>query len=188
MVLPPAPLSLYLHIPFCTIKCSYCAFNTYTHLESLIEPFIVALVREIEIVGSSQPNQPVGTIYIGGGTPSLLTPVQIEKILDTIHTNFDVLPAAEISMESNPSDIHRDYMTALKGLGINRLSIGMQTANANELELFGRRHDNDAVVRAVSAVRAGGLDNLNLDLIYGFPHQTLATWEVTLKQMLTLQP
>src|SRR5690349_16319432 len=99
MVFPPVPLSLYLHIPFCTIKCSYCAFNTYIHLESLIEPFITALVREIEIVGQSQPHQPVGTIYLGGGTPSLLTPGQIEQILDTIHTNFDVLPGAEISME-----------------------------------------------------------------------------------------
>lgn len=188
MAFPPVPLSLYLHIPFCTIKCSYCAFNTYIHLESLIEPFIAALVREIEIVGTSQPHQPVGTIYLGGGTPSLLTPGQIEQILDPIHTNFDVLPGAEISMESNPSDIHRDYMTALKGLGINRLSLGMQTANANELELFGRRHDNDAVVRAVSAARAGDFDNLNLDLIYGFPHQTLETWDVTLRQMLALQP
>jgi oxygen-independent coproporphyrinogen-3 oxidase len=188
MLLPPVPLSLYLHIPFCTIKCSYCAFNTYIHLESLIEPFIAALVREVEIVGTSQPHQSVGTIYIGGGTPSLLTPAQIAQILEAIHKHFDVLPAAEISMESNPSDIHRDYMTALKGLGINRLSIGMQAANANELELFGRRHDNDAVVRAVSAARAGGFDNLNLDLIYGFPHQTLETWEVTLKQMLALQP
>ncbi|MEO8610599.1 MAG: radical SAM family heme chaperone HemW [Chloroflexota bacterium] len=188
MLLPPVPLSLYLHIPFCTIKCSYCAFNTYIHLESLIEPFIAALVREIEIVGNSQPHQPVGTIYIGGGTPSLLTPAQIAQILEAIHKHFDVLPGAEISMESNPSDIHRDYMAALRGLGINRLSIGMQTANANELELFGRRHDNDAVVRAVSAARAGGFDNLNLDLIYGFPHQTLETWEMSLKQMLALQP
>ena len=188
MLLAPVPLSLYLHIPFCTIKCSYCAFNTYIHLESLIEPFIAALIREIEIVGTSQSRQPVGTIYLGGGTPSLLTPGQIAQILEAIHTHFDVLPGAEISMESNPSDIHRDYMAALKGLGINRLSIGMQTANANELELFGRRHDNDAVVRAVSAARAGGFDNLNLDLIYGFPHQTLETWEVTLKQMFALQP
>ena len=79
-------------------------------------------------------------------------------------------------------------MSALKRLGINRLSLGMQTANANELELFGRRHDNDAVVRAVSAARAGGFDNLNLDLIYGFPHQTLESWGVTLTQMLALQP
>ncbi len=188
MILPSVPLSLYLHIPFCTIKCTYCAFNTYIHLESLIEPFVSALVREIEIVGQSKPHQQVGTVYIGGGTPSLLTPEQIGRILEAIRSHFDVLPGAEISMESNPSDIHRDYMSALKRLGINRLSLGMQTANANELALFGRRHDNDAVVRAVSAARAGGFHNLNLDLIYGFPHQTLESWDITLKQMLALQP
>lgn len=188
MLSPTFPSSLYLHIPFCTIKCTYCAFNTYIHLESLIEPFVTALTREIEIGGKSNPHQQVGTIYIGGGTPSLLTPEQIGRILETVYAHFDVLPDAEISMESNPSDIHRDYMAALKRLGINRLSIGMQTANVNELELFGRRHDNDAVVRAVSATRAGGFNNLNLDLIYGFPHQTLESWRVTLKQMLVLQP
>jgi oxygen-independent coproporphyrinogen-3 oxidase len=188
-MLPPlAPLSLYLHIPFCNIKCTYCAFNTYIHLESLIEPFTDALIREVEIVGSSKPRQPVGTIYIGGGTPSLLTPEQIGRILEAIYSNFDVLPTVEISMESNPSDIHQDYMGALKRLGINRLSIGMQSANDNELTLFGRRHDNDAVVKAVSAARHGGFDNLNLDLIYGFPHQTLESWEASLQQMLILQP
>jgi oxygen-independent coproporphyrinogen III oxidase len=188
MVLPPVPSSLYLHIPFCTVKCTYCAFNTYVHLETLIEPFVNALIRELELGGLSKPQQQVGTIYLGGGTPSLLTPEQIGRILETIHKLYDVMPDAEISMESNPGDIHRDYMAALKRLGINRLSLGMQTANANELALFGRRHDNDAVVRAVSAARAGGFDNLNLDLIYGFPHQTLDSWRLTLGQVIALQP
>jgi oxygen-independent coproporphyrinogen III oxidase len=188
MDFPAVPLSLYLHIPFCNIKCTYCAFNTYVHLDALIEPFTQALIREIEIVGASKPNQRVGTIYIGGGTPSLLTPEQIGRILGAIHSHFDVMPNSEISMESNPSDIHRDYMAALKRVGINRLSIGMQSANDNELTLFGRRHDNDAVVKAVTASRQGGFENLNLDLIYGFPHQTLRTWEASLQQMLTLQP
>jgi oxygen-independent coproporphyrinogen-3 oxidase len=188
MSFSPYPLSVYLHIPFCNIKCTYCAFNTYTHLESLIEPFVGALIREIEIAGKSKPGQPVHTIYLGGGTPSLLTPDQIGRILEAVHLHFDVLPGAEISMESNPSDIHRDYMAALRRLGINRLSLGMQSANDNELSLFGRRHDNDAVARAVSASRAGGFDNLNLDLIYGFPHQTLDTWRNTLHQMLALAP
>ncbi len=188
IMIPSPSLSLYLHIPFCGIKCTYCAFNTYVHLESLIEPFVDALIHEIEIVGGSKPGQPTGTIYFGGGTPSLLMPEQFTRILGSIYANFDVLPDAEISAEANPSDLHRDYITALRQSGINRLSIGMQSAQDNELELFGRRHDNDAVVRAVSAARQGGVDNLNLDLIYGFPHQTLATWENTLKQMLVLKP
>ena len=180
-------LSLYFHIPFCSTKCSYCAFNTYIHLEHLVPRFITALAREVEIVGAGQ-RRTVGTIFFGGGTPSLLTPAQFETVLDAARRHFDVLPSAEISLEANPNDLNRDYLLALRRLGFNRLSIGMQTANANELQLFHRRHDNDAVARAVSAARGAGFDNINLDLIYGFPHQTMDSWETTLTQMLRLQP
>lgn len=183
-----APLSLYLHIPFCRTKCSYCAFNTYVNLDALIEPFVGALLREIEIVGSSVAQANVGTIYLGGGTPSLLLPDQIERILTAIDRAFRVLPEAEISLEANPNDLDLDYLSALRQLGINRLSIGMQTANVNELILFARRHDNDMVARAVSAARHAGFSNLNLDLIFGFPHQTLESWKASLQQMLALQP
>jgi oxygen-independent coproporphyrinogen-3 oxidase len=186
--MPRNPLSIYLHVPFCATKCTYCAFNTYTHLETLIEPFTDALIREIEIVGRSKPNQQVGTVFFGGGTPSLLTPQQFARILAALRDNFAVDADAEITLEANPNDLNRDYMSALRRIGLNRISIGMQSANENELELFKRRHDNDAVVRAVSAARAGGFDNLNLDLIYGFPHQTLESWQNTLGQMLALHP
>ncbi len=181
-------LSVYLHVPFCATKCTYCAFNTYTHLDALIEPFVGALIREIEIVGANAPDQVVGTIFFGGGTPSLLTPQQFARVLAALRQNFDVSADAEITLEANPNDLDRDYLTALRRIGLNRISIGMQTANANELQLFRRRHDNDAVARAVSAARAGGFDNLNLDLIYGFPHQTIQTWETSLRQMLALKP
>lgn len=180
-----SPLSLYLHIPFCSTKCSYCAFNTYTHLEHLIESFVGALVREVNIVGRGQP---LATIFFGGGTPSLLTPQQFEVVFNAIHTSFDVMPDAEISLEANPNDLDRPYLTALREVGFNRLSIGMQTVNPNELKLFSRRHDNDAVARAMSAARRAGFDNVNLDLIYGFPHQTMESWETTLRQMLHLKP
>jgi oxygen-independent coproporphyrinogen-3 oxidase len=179
------PLSLYLHIPFCSVKCSYCAFNTYTNLEALIEPFTDALIREIQLVGHGQR---VGTIFFGGGTPSLLTPAQFERIMQAIYSAFSVDADAEISLEANPADLSRPYLTALRETGLNRISIGMQSANANELALFNRRHDNDAVVRAVSAARLAGFDNLNLDLIYGVPHQTLFSWETTLGQAIALQP
>lgn len=182
------PLSVYLHIPFCSTKCTYCAFNTYTHLEKLIEPFVKALIREIEIVGRSKPKQAVGTIFFGGGTPSLLTPEQFALIIAALRENFAVEPDAEMTLEANPNDLNRDYLTALRRTGLNRISIGMQTANENELQLFQRRHDNDAVVQAVSAARKAGFSNLNLDLIYGFPHQTLESWQATLRQMLALQP
>jgi len=183
-----APLSLYLHIPFCRTKCTYCAFNTYTNLDDLIEPFVQALIHEIAIVASRGVSLQLGTIYLGGGTPSLLTPHQIERILAAVHRGFAVLPAAEISLEANPNDLHRAYLTDLRRLGINRLSIGMQSAHANELSLFARRHDNDMVARAVSSARHAGLDNLNLDLIYGFPHQTLESWRASLRQLVALQP
>ncbi len=181
-------LSVYLHVPFCATKCTYCAFNTYTNLETLIDPFIGALIREIEIVGRGSPYPQVDTIFFGGGTPSLLTPQQFAQVLAALRDHFPVQPDAEITLEANPNDLDRDYLTALRRVGLNRISIGMQSANENELTLFKRRHDNDAVVRAVSAARAAGFENLNLDLIYGFPHQTLESWDNTLNQMIALQP
>lgn len=182
------PLAIYLHIPFCRTKCTYCAFNTYTNLDRLIEPFIDALVREIHIAGQGKSGQKVSTVFFGGGTPSLLTPDQINRVLKAIDSCFDVLPDVEISLEANPNDISKDYLCQLRHLGINRLSLGMQSANLSELTLFARRHDNDQTVRAVSAARAAGFDNLNLDLIYGVPHQTLSGWDWSLQQMLALQP
>ncbi len=180
--------SLYLHIPFCRIKCTYCAFNTYVNLDNLIEPFVQAMIEEIKIVGSSKPGLQLHTIYIGGGTPSLLTAEQLQRILVAIQSEFDLLPGSEISMESNPSDLTPDYMAGVRTIGVNRLSIGMQSANESELKLFERRHDLDAVIRAVDAARKGGFENLNLDLIYGIPQQTLANWENSLKVLLQLQP
>lgn len=183
-----SPLSLYLHIPFCRVKCTYCAFNTYVNLDHLIEPFVTALICEIEILGQNSPQHRVETIYFGGGTPSLLTSEQLQRILMAIQGCFDIAPDAEISMEANPTGLHEAYMAEVQAAGINRLSIGMQSANAHELNLFARCHDNDVVIRAVSAARRGGFKNLNLDLIYGIPHQTLAGWETSLKQMLALKP
>lgn len=182
------PSSLYLHIPFCRIKCTYCAFNTYINFDHLVEPFVESLIQEIRIVGRSQPGQSLHTVYFGGGTPSLLKTAQLESILNAIRAEFNLLDNAEISMESNPSDLTSDYMKRVRTLGFNRLSIGMQSANEHELELFARRHDLSAVFRAVDAARVGGFDNINLDLIYGIPNQTLRDWENSLKVLLALSP
>jgi oxygen-independent coproporphyrinogen-3 oxidase len=183
-----APLSIYIHIPFCGTKCTYCAFNTYVNLDNLIEPFVQALVKELAIVGGNPPGQGVGTIYLGGGTPSLLTPEQFARILAAVHDHFVVLPDAEISLEANPNDLSRDYLAVLRSAGATRLSIGMQSAVDSELTMFHRRHDHPMVIRAVEAARAAGFDNLNLDIIYGIPQQTLAYWETTLRQTLALDP
>jgi oxygen-independent coproporphyrinogen-3 oxidase len=184
----PVPLSVYVHIPFCGVKCSYCAFNTYVHLDHLIEPFVQALCEEIRIVGSQTLALRTHTVFLGGGTPSLLTLQQLERIMYALRAHFRIEPDAEITMESNPADLTREYCAGVRALGINRLSIGMQSANETELRLFDRRHDTETVVRAVDAARAGGFDNLNLDLIYGAPHQTLDTWRATLQQFIALKP
>lgn len=184
----PKTLSIYLHVPFCGVKCSYCAFNTYTSLDHLIAPFVDALCEEIRYVAPGAHDYIVHTIFFGGGTPSLLAPIQIESILTTLKAHFRVLQAAEVTMEANPADLTREYCAAVKAVGVNRMSIGMQSANEAELRLFDRRHDNDAVIRAFQAARHGGIRNLNLDLIYGVPHQTLDTWRATLRQTLVLQP
>lgn len=188
--MPVEPLSLYLHIPFCTTKCTYCAFNTYTNLERLIPAFVDALSTEIALASraSGAGRRVVRSIFFGGGTPSLLSAAQFETILRTITDHFVVLPEAEITLEANPNDIDLAYCRDLRSLGLNRISLGMQSVNANELRLFARRHDNDAVARAVSAARMGGFDNLNLDLIYGIPHQTLESWQTTLNAAVALSP
>ncbi len=188
MIDPAKTLSVYLHIPFCGVKCSYCAFNTYTSMEHLIPPFVDALCEEIRQVADGAGAVDVHTMFLGGGTPSLLSAQQIERILNALRTHFRVRADAEITMEANPADLSREYCAAVRAVGVNRLSIGMQSSNETELRLFDRRHDNDAVVRAVQSARQGGIRNLNLDLIYGSPHQTLDTWRATLAQTLALQP
>lgn len=181
-------LSLYLHVPFCRSKCTYCAFNTYTRLEHLIEPFVAALIAELRSCASGASGSQVHTIFFGGGTPSLLQPAQLAGILDVIHSNFSVSEDAEISLEANPNDLNGAWLRATRAAGINRLSLGVQSAHARELRLFARRHDCDQVARAVLDARRAGFSNLNLDLIYGIPEQTLADWAHTLEQVLRLGP
>jgi len=184
------PVSLYLHIPFCTTKCTYCAFNTYINLESLIKPFVEALATEIRIVARSvdNPTRRVGTIFFGGGTPTLLTLPQFAHLLETIHDVFEVVEGAEITTEANPNDLDAVYLAGLRQLGINRISIGMQSANPTELKLFARRHDHEKVTEVMPQARRAGFDNVNLDLMYGTPYQTLETWRETLNETLKLSP
>lgn len=180
-------LSLYLHIPFCSTKCSYCAFNTYTDLEGLIDTFVGSLADEVRLLAKNAPTTQVDTIYFGGGTPSLLRPEQFEQLLQTIVNNWHVSTDAEITFEANPNDLSESYLRDLRKLGLNRISIGMQTAIPSELQLFNRRHDSQMVIDAVKAARIAGFDNLSLDLIYGIPHQTLENWQHSLQAALDLQ-
>lgn len=187
MTIPDQLLSIYLHIPFCSTKCTYCAFNTYIDLDALIPAYVDALTKEIEFVGQGNIYPHVHTIYFGGGTPSLLSAGQFSQLLDAIHTHFNVQVDAEISTEANPNDLNVTYLRGLRHVGINRLSIGMQTANTEELGLFDRRHDTVDVVHSVDAARQAGFDNVSLDLIYGFPQQSMSSWSNSLRLIKDLQ-
>ena len=155
-----------------------------------MEAYAVALCQEIEQVGAMRqgPKRPIHTIFFGGGTPSLMPAVTIGTILDTVHRAFDLAPTAEISLEANPGTVAKTYLSTLKAAGINRLSFGVQSAIASELALLEREHDFAAVEEAVRLARTVGLDNFNLDLIYGVPGQTLASWEKSLRAVLALRP
>ena len=185
------PYSLYVHIPFCTHRCAYCDFNTYAGQEQLIPAYVEALCREVDFVGSSCDSgtpRPVHTIFFGGGTPSLLSPKQFNLIFQSIHANFDLTPDAEITIEANPGTVSGENLFALRGLGINRISFGVQSANTEELRMLERIHTFFDVIEAVTAARKAGFDNLNLDLIYGLPEQTLRTWQTTVRRILDLRP
>ena len=186
------PLSLYLHIPFCRHRCSYCDFNTYTSLQELQGDYVAALEQEIiQVAGlarSAGQLRPVNTLFFGGGTPSLLTEEQIRRLTSAVETAFGFTADIEITMEANPETVDQDYLVAVRDAGINRLSFGMQSANANELTLLGRTHDVGTVFEAVHQARTAGFGNINLDLIYGLPAQNTADWEQSLRTALNLQP
>jgi oxygen-independent coproporphyrinogen-3 oxidase len=177
--------SLYLHIPFCRTRCTYCAFNTYANVETLIPAYVAAMCRELAWLGAGQP---VHTIYFGGGTPSLLSPAQVAGILDTVRCAFDVTPDAEITLEANPGSIGDAYLHRLRSTGVNRLSIGMQSVHTQELRLFARQHEVGGVGKTVADARRAGFDNLSLDLIYGVPNQTLTMWRESVEAALALEP
>jgi len=181
--------SLYLHIPFCQHRCAYCDFNTYAGLEELIPAYIQALSNEIEILSSNLGFRlDVHTIFFGGGTPSLLPCSDVERLLSTLDRCFSLSSNIEISLEMNPGTVSLDYLRDLYALGINRLSLGMQSSDTWELRLLERQHDFGDVIRAVYWARQAGFNNLNLDLIFGLPGQLLDSWRQNLSRAVDLHP
>jgi oxygen-independent coproporphyrinogen-3 oxidase len=181
--------SLYLHIPFCRHRCGYCDFNTYAGLENLMPAYVDALCREAELLARSAGSRLlVRTLFFGGGTPSLLSAPQVERILQTLDVYFDLKPGLEITLEANPGTVSHDYLDALRRLGINRLSLGMQSAHPGELSLLEREHDYGDVVNAVAWARHAGFEDLSLDLIFGLPYQAMETWQQNLILALNLSP
>ena len=186
--------SLYLHIPFCRHRCAYCDFNTYAGQDSAIPAYVDALIAEAAGVAGAAATDgagehlPVQTIFFGGGTPSLLPAESLARILGAIREGYAVAETAEITLEANPGTVTAGYLEALRGLGINRISFGMQSADPFELRQLERQHDPLDVIRAVAWARQAGFEQINLDLIYGLPDQAIETWAHTLEFALALRP
>jgi oxygen-independent coproporphyrinogen-3 oxidase len=183
------PYSLYLHVPFCQKRCSYCDFNTYAGQADRIPDYVAALDREITLLGASAPDKiQVHTLFFGGGTPSLLSAAQYEILLKTIDTVYELQPGFEATLEANPGTVSEPYLHSLKAAGFNRISFGLQTADPVELALLGRIHDFYDVIRAVKWARQAGFEQINLDLIFGLPFQSLETWQASVEAALRLDP
>ncbi len=181
-------LGLYIHIPFCERKCPYCDFNTYAGLEAQFQDLVAALAGEMGRWRESLRERPVSTIFIGGGTPTVLEEAQLAQLFAAIQSNFRLAADCEITCEANPGTVDRAKFAALRRLGVNRLSMGVQSFQPEELAFLGRIHDVADVHRAYAAARAAGFDNINLDFIFGLPHQAPDDWESTLDQALELGP
>jgi len=181
--------AIYIHIPFCRRKCFYCDFAITTGGEELKEKYIKALCQEIELTQiTSSESYPLHTVFFGGGTPSLLTPEQITKILDTINRSWPIAADAEISLEANPGTVSLESLKGYKQAGINRLSLGAQAFQLELLDMCGRGHGVAEIYEAVTAIKDAGITNWSLDLISGLPHQTLAQWQESLQQAIALAP
>lgn len=177
---------LYIHIPFCRSRCSYCDFATGIYQGELAERYVRALIAEI--ASSAHAGNLVDTIYFGGGTPSLLTPSQLERILAAVHDRFAVDRDSEITVEMNPGTVTRDQLRAFRDLGVNRASFGAQTFYDAELAKLGRSHTSTDTLKTFHELRAAGYTNVSFDLIAGLPGQTVAAWRQNIEKSLALQP
>jgi len=182
-----SPLSIYIHIPFCNHRCAYCDFNTYAGVTDLIPAYIDALNCEIGQLSDGVEKRSPKTLFFGGGTPSLVSAASYEKIFSQLGIIFDLSELSEISLEVNPGTVSKGYFNDLKSIGFNRVSLGVQSSNSRFLKFLERIHDYQDVKSGVEQIRKSGIENINLDLIYSLPGQTLSDWEVDLKKNLELQ-
>ena len=177
--------SLYIHVPFCKTRCAYCDFYSQTSL-IYINVYVKALVRELELQKDYLDGDAIETIYWGGGTPSLLQTDDFALVFNAINRYYDASSCLEITLEANPDDITEAYLTDLRKLPFNRISLGVQSFNDNDLRLLNRRHTADQAIKAVSLCQQAGYENLSIDLIYGLPGQTPSMWEENLDKALRL--
>ena len=188
MINSSAPIGIYIHIPFCLSKCYYCDFYSLPLLDPLIlEKYTYSIVNELKL-RKAEIDSPFASIYLGGGTPSLLRPKQVEKILESVFAHYRPYGEPEISMEVNPATVNLQDLRDLRSVGVNRLSIGVQSFSDAELKTLGRIHGSLEASAILSDVNKAGFDNFNIDLIYGLPHQTLSGWQDNLRLAVGFNP
>ncbi len=179
--------ALYIHIPFCASKCPYCAFVSVAHQHEIIEPYVAALRTELTWQAVSAET-PLATLYIGGGTPTLLPVKHMCEVLDDCRRLYGVDADTEITVEANPGSVSGDSLRQLRSLGVNRLSLGVQSLQKEELATLGRQHSVRMAVEAFALARQAGFTNISVDLMTGIPGQTVETWDKTLQSVLSWQP
>ena len=175
---------IYIHIPFCKRRCSYCDFFSFTEIRQK-EKYVEILCEEL-IERKKYLQEPVETIYFGGGTPTMLSSADFEKIFQTLHRIFSKDKNREISLEANPDDLSPEYLESIKHLPFNRFSLGVQSFDDRELKLLNRRHNVQSAIRAVEFLQQAGYRNISIDLMYGLPGQSLKTWNNSLSQAIDL--
>jgi oxygen-independent coproporphyrinogen-3 oxidase len=180
--------NLYVHIPFCKHKCGYCDFNAYAGMDRLMPDYVEALERELAEAAATRPFGRLETVYLGGGTPSLLPPTLISRLLSSIRATFDVDPEAEVTLEANPGSTDEERLEAWLDGGVNRLSLGVQGFDGRALAVLERRTDAAQATHAFALARDAGMRNINIDLIYAVPFQSRDSWLDTLRRAIALGP
>lgn len=181
-------MELYIHLPFCKSKCRYCDFASYAGCESHMSAYVDTLLQEASVEAKKLTSTAIETIFIGGGTPSLLPAELLDRLLNGIRNTFHIAPDAEFTSEANPGTLTKAWLQTAVKYGVNRLSMGMQAYQPELLKILGRIHHFDLVKQSVTAARAAGIQNISLDLMFGLPGQTIEQWQETILAALSLQP
>ena len=187
MIMSEAPRALYIHIPFCTNKCHYCDFTSYVLKGQPVDEYLDALEAEMRLTVESLPPERIDTVFVGGGTPTVLTPGQMTRFLNAVQSRFPLAADAEFTMEANPGTTDPDKLAAMKAGGVNRISLGVQSFDNGLLERIGRIHNTDDVYRSLDNARAAGFRNLSIDLMFGLPGQTLGQLADSVEKALALE-
>ena len=178
--------SVYIHIPFCTTKCYYCAFNTYTFHKEQAKAYLTALRTEMELYAAE--TNPLQTVFIGGGTPSILSASTLSQLLNDVHQHFQITHNSEITVECNPGTVDAEKLNVMRENGVNRLSFGLQAMKDETLKQLGRIHTVSEFMESYHLAREHGFENINIDLIFALPEQTMEAWHHTLNKVIALEP